>query len=83
MAARLVFSTINDKCLGFAALFVIVNLVAMRLADDWTTKLVISTLCFFFLFCAFALDAFLSYRADEEWKAKNLSRGTRRNTKND
>jgi len=65
----------DSRCLGFAMIFVFVSLVGIRLVDDWRTKFIISGFCLVFVFLAFVLDAFLSYIADETWKAKNLSHG--------
>ena len=73
MAARLLLFNIDDKCLGFAVLFAFINFISFRLVDNWISKIVVSSMCLFFVFLAFVLDAWLSFVKDEEWKAKNLS----------
>jgi len=72
MATGMLFSAIDGKCMFFAAISMVINFMCLRLVDDWTSKIFISGMCLFFLFCAFALDAWLSHVQDENWKSKNL-----------
>jgi len=63
----------DEKCLAFAMLFSFLSIVATRLVEDWQTKLVLSSLCIFFVFIVFVLDAFLRWQKEENWKRRILN----------
>jgi len=68
MAMKLI--NMDAKCLAFAMLFSFLSIAATRFAEDWQTKILLSSMCLFFVFIAFVLDAWLSFVKEEKWKAK-------------
>jgi hypothetical protein len=73
MAARSLAAGMDDVCLAFSVCFVFISFMCFRLANDWQTRILISSFCLFFVFAVFVLDAWLSFVKDEEWKARHLS----------
>jgi len=75
MALRMLFPDIDSGCLAFVLVFFFAAFISFQLVEDWQTKLVVSGFCMFFIFAAFALDAWKANRKNGEWTPARM--GTR------